>query len=385
MRSIYLDYMATTPVDERVVEAMYACMDVRGEFGNPASSTHRYGMRARQRVDLARQQVAALIQANPKEIVWTSGATESDNLAIQGAVEFYARRGKHIITMATEHKAVLDTCRFLETQGYEVTYLMPEASGLLSLEALEQAFRPDTLLVSVMYVNNETGVVQDIARIAEIVKARGAIFHVDAAQANGKLPIDVRKIPVDLLSMSGHKSYGPKGIGALYVRSKPKINLVPLIHGGQHEWGMRSGTLATHQIVGMGLAYEIAGQRMQSDWEHATHLTQHLKHKLLETDVHYTVADESRVPFCLNFAFPGIRSEALMLATPHLAYSSGSACNSATPLPSHVLTAMDLPIELADCAVRLSVGRYTTLDEMEQAGDALLLAWARLKQIMKAI
>jgi cysteine desulfurase len=382
MDAIYLDYMATTPVDERVVEAMMACLGVTDTFGNPASSTHRYGFAARRLVDTARQQVAQLISAEPREIVWTSGATESDNLAIKGAADFYARRGKHIITMATEHKAVLDTCKYLEGCGYEVTYLKPEKNGLLSLEALEAAFRNDTILVSVMYVNNETGVIQDMQSIAALVKSRGALLHIDAAQANGKVKIDVQKLPVDLLSMSGHKAYGPKGIGALYVRSKPKVNLTPMIHGGQHECGMRSGTLATHQIVGMGLAYEIAAEQMQADWTHAYALKQAFKDGLHNTGIVYTVDEENCVPYCLSMAFPNIRSEALMLATPQLSYSSGSACNSATPLPSHVLTAMGAPIELADCTVRLSTGRYTTLSDIESAVKILADAGARLNHVV---
>ena len=382
MSQIYLDYMATTPVDLRVAEVMSQCLTLQGYFGNPASNTHRVGYAAKQKVEHAREQVAALINASPKEIVWTSGATESDNLALKGAVAAYHRKGKHIITMATEHKAVLDTCQFLASEGYEITYLKPERDGLLDLAKLETALRADTLLVSIMHVNNETGVIQDLAAIAELVKSKGALLHTDAAQSNGKLKIDVQQLPIDMISLCAHKVYGPKGIGALYVRAQPQIRLEPMIHGGKHERGMRSGTLATHQLVGMGEAFELAAQEMSAGWQHAEILSQQLMGMLANTDALLSSYDAPRVPHCHNLIFPGIRSEALMMACPELAFSSGSACNSATPKPSHVLTAMGLSVEQADCAVRISTGRFTTADDIMRAGERLVTAWQRLKKII---
>lgn len=379
--TIYLDYMATTPVAEPVVDAMQACLSYEGEFGNPASSTHVFGVRAKKLVEQARGQVASLINADPKEIVWTSGATESDNLAIKGACEFYKRRGKHIITMATEHKAVLDTCHYLSGQGYEITFLKPAPTGRLSLDDLRAAIRPDTVLVSIMYVNNETGVIQDISGIAEIVKSHGVLFHVDAAQANGKLPIDVSTCPIDLLSLSAHKIYGPKGIGALYVRSKPRVQLMAMIHGGQHEQGMRSGTLATHQIVGMGVAFELAQNQIQQDEAHAVQLMNQFVQEMEGTGMVRHGDAAYCVPYCINFSLPDIRSEALILSVPELAISSGSACNSATPLPSHVLTAMSIPAAVADCAVRLSIGRYTQSDDIKTAARQIRAAATRLHNI----
>jgi cysteine desulfurase len=379
--SIYLDYMATTPVDPRVIAKMNEYLGPEGCFGNPASNTHRFGCNAKQKIEHARAQVADLINADTKEIVWTSGATESDNLAIKGAVASYNRKGKHIITMATEHKAVLDTCGFLQDQGYDVTYLKPKRNGILDLQELSDAIRDDTLLVSIMHVNNETGVIQDLAAIADIVKSRGVLLHTDAAQSNGKLEIDVKKLPVDMISLCAHKVYGPKGIGALYVRAKPQIRVEPLIHGGKHERGMRSGTLATHQIVAMGEAFEIGKNEMLKDREHAVQLSQQLLAGLKETDAELSCQDAQHVPNCINLIFPDIRSEALMLSAPGLAFSSGSACNSATPKPSHVLNAMGIEQERADCAVRISVGRFTTEDDIQQAVTQLVGAWKRLKEI----
>ncbi len=381
-RQIYLDYMATTPVDSRVVSVMRKYLDIEGEFGNPASNTHHFGLNARKAIDVARDQVAALINALPEEIVWTSGSTEANNLALLGAMRFYQRRGKHLLTMATEHKSVLDTCHYLERNGYVCTYLNPDGNGCLNLQELEDNIRPDTVLVSVMHVNNETGVVQDLARIADIVKARGALFHTDAAQSNGKLSIDVKKLPVDLLSLSSHKIYGPKGVGALYVRSKPQIRLEALIHGGGHERGMRSGTLATHQIAGMGQAFDIAISEMKEDQWHAQRLTERLWTLLQETDVIWNGFGAARVPNCMNLCFPEMRGESLILSAPSLAFSVGSACNSATPKPSHVLTAMGISNRLADCSVRLSVGRFTTLNDVELAGSVLLNAYKKLKQLL---
>ncbi len=381
IHQIYLDYMATTPVDLRVAQAMQNCLTLEGCFGNPASNTHRFGYAAKQRVEHARAQVAASINASPKDIIWTSGATESDNLALIGAALSYQRRGKHIITMATEHKAVLDTSRYLETQGFEVTYLKPELDGLLDLNKLEAAIRQDTLLVSVMHVNNETGVIQDLAKITEIVKSRGALLHTDAAQSNGKLPIDVTTLPIDLISLCAHKVYGPKGIGALYVRTKPQVRLMPMIHGGQHERGMRSGTLATHQIIGMGLAFELAQSERDKDLAHAKNLTDLLWQSLEPLGAVLNGHPTQRVPNCLNITFPNIRAEALILSTPELAYSSGSACNSATPKPSHVLTAMGLDTARAECAVRISVGRFTTEQDIQIAIDRISEAYQRLYKI----
>lgn len=382
MTRVYLDYMATTPVDPRVAEAMSNCLSLDGFFANPASNTHRFGYDAKQKVEQARAQVAELINANPQEIVWTSGATESDNLALKGVAHAYHRKGKHIITMATEHKAVLDTCAALADEGFEITYLQPETDGVLDLNKLEAAIRSDTLLVSIMHVNNETGVIQDLAAIAELVKSKGALLHTDAAQSNGKIKIDVRTLPVDLISLCAHKVYGPKGVGALYVRSKPQVRLHPLIHGGGHERGMRSGTLATHQLVGMGEAFAIAQQEMSQDWQHAEKLSQQFLKALEGTEAYLSSGSAARVPQCHNLVFPGIRSESLMLACPDLAFSSGSACNSATPKPSHVLTAMDLPVEIAECAVRISTGRFTTAAEMDLAAEQLKTAWSRLKKII---
>ena len=378
---IYLDYMATTPVDPRVIETMCLYLGPTASFGNPASTSHRFGISAKRVVETAREQVAALINADPKEIIWTSGATESDNLAIKGAAAFYQRKGKHIITMSTEHKAVLDTCGYLETQGYEVTYLDPDTNGLLDLQPLSDAIRDDTLLVSIMQVNNETGVIQDLARIADIVKSKGVLLHMDAAQSMGKLEIDVKKLPVDLISMCAHKIYGPKGIGALYIRQDPQVRLEALIHGGKHERGMRSGTLATHQIAGMGHSFEIAANSMHADREHAVALIQLLNESLQGVTLIHNGAQAPRVANCLNLIFPGIRSEALMMSAPNIAISSGSACNSATLKPSHVLSAMGVAPELADCAVRISVGRFTTAAQIQQAATDIVTAVSRLRDI----
>ena len=374
--------MATTPVDPRVIEAMTSCLGLNGHFGNPASITHAFGLNAQKRVNTARAQVAALINAEPLDIVWTSGATEADNLAIKGASAFYQRRGRHIITMQTEHKAVLDTCHYLAAKNVDITYLKPQANGLVDLQELADSIRADTLLVSIMLVNNETGVIQDLARIAEIVKSKGVLLHTDAAQANGKIAIDVRKIPIDLMSLSAHKLYGPKGIGALYVRSQPQIHLEPLIHGGEHERGFRSGTLATHQIVGMGAAFELAQREMTQDTHHASQLAQQFLAAISSTHFIQNAVSAPRVPHCLNLCFPAIRAEALMLSTPELAYSSGSACNSATVKPSHVLSAMGLSDALADCCVRISLGRFTTSDDIHNAAEMLAQQVARLKHIV---
>lgn len=380
--TIYLDYMATTPVDLRVIEAMTQCLGLQGYFGNPASVTHAFGTQAKQYIDQAREQVASLIHADPTEIIWTSGATESDNLALKGASAFYQRKGRHIITAKTEHKAIGDTCDFLSSKHYDITYLKPQANGLIDLQELSDSMRSDTLLVSIMAVNNETGVMQDLEAIANIVKSKGALFHTDAAQAMGKISIDVKKIPVDLMSLSAHKVYGPKGIGALYVRSKPQVHLEPLIHGGEHERGLRSGTLATHQIVGMGKAFDLAYHEMSQDYDHVTQLAQQLLQGLASVNYQQNAGSAPRVPHCLNLCFPGIRSESLMLSTPELAYSSGSACNSATLKASHVLQAMGLSDELADCSIRLSLGRFAVMEEVTAAAHYLVTAVSRLKHII---
>ncbi len=367
-RPIYLDYMATTPVDPRVAKEMQLCMDQTGCFGNPASHTHRYGWEAAERIEKARVQVAELINADPREIVWTSGATEADNLAIKGASLFYQRKGKHIICMKTEHKAVLDTCHYLSTQSFEVTYLDPEPNGLLDLDKLNQAIRPDTILVSIMHVNNETGVVQPISEIGKMLINKGIIFHSDAAQSAGKIEIDIKQLNVDLMSFSGHKIYGPKGVGVLYVRRNPRVRLVPLIHGGGHERGLRSGTMPTHQIVGMGEAFAIAKERFQMDHKKALSLRDRLWEGIEAIGGVTLNGDlKQRVSGCLNVSIDGVDAEALLSRIHDLAVSSGSACNSANPEPSYVLTAMGLSRDQANRSLRLSVGRFTTDEEVDVA------------------
>ncbi len=363
---IYLDYSATTPVDERVAEKMSECLTIDGVFGNPASRSHAFGWAADEKVENARKQVAELINANPKEIVWTSGATESDNLAIKGAAHFYRKKGQHIITCKTEHKAVLDTCRQLEREGYEVTYLDPEEDGLVDLAQLEAAMRDDTILVSIMHVNNEIGVIQDIEAIGELCRDRGIVFHVDAAQSAGKVPIDLDKLKVDLMSFSAHKIYGPKGVGALFVRRRPRVRIEAQMHGGGHERGMRSGTLATHQCVGMGEAFRIAGEEMAA--ENARILT--LRKRLWDgfkdmEEVYLNGHEEQRVAGNLNVSFNFVEGESLIMALKDLAVSSGSACTSASLEPSYVLRAIGRDDELAHSSIRFTIGRYTTAEEIE--------------------
>ncbi len=363
---IYLDYSATTPVDERVAEKMSECLTIDGVFGNPASRSHAFGWAADEKVENARKQVAELINANPKEIVWTSGATESDNLAIKGAAHFYRKKGQHIITCKTEHKAVLDTCRQLEREGYEVTYLDPEEDGLVDLAKLEAAMRDDTILVSIMHVNNEIGVIQDIEAIGELCRDRGIVFHVDAAQSAGKVPIDLGKLKVDLMSFSAHKIYGPKGVGALFVRRRPRVRIEAQMHGGGHERGMRSGTLATHQCVGMGEAFRIAGEEMAA--ENARILT--LRKRLWDgfkdmEEVYLNGHEEQRVAGNLNVSFNFVEGESLIMALKDLAVSSGSACTSASLEPSYVLRAIGRDDELAHSSIRFTIGRYTTAEEIE--------------------
>ena len=363
---IYMDYSATTPVDERVAEKMCSYLTRQGQFGNPASRSHEFGWKAEKAVDEARANVAALINANPKEIVWTSGATESDNLAIKGTAHFYKKNGKHIITVKTEHKAVLDSCRQLEREGYEVTYLDPEPNGLLDIGKFEDAIRDDTTLVSVMHVNNEIGVIQDIAAIGEICRDRKIVFHVDAAQSAGKIEIDMEKLKVDLMSFSAHKIYGPKGIGALYVRRKPRARLEAQMHGGGHERGMRSGTLATHQIVGMGEAFRIAKEEMVEEEARIAALRDRLWNGLQDMEEVYLNGDENqRVPGNLNVSFNYVEGESLIMALNDMAVSSGSACTSASLEPSYVLRALGRNDELAHSSIRFTIGRYTTEDEVD--------------------
>ncbi len=358
---IYLDYSATTPVDPRVAEKMCQYLTLEGQFGNPASRSHVFGWKAEEAVEQARAQVAALLGADPKEIIWTSGATESDNLAIKGVAQFYSGKGKHIVTCKTEHKAVLDTCRYLERGGFEVTYLDPEPNGLVDLGKLEAALRPDTILVSIMHVNNEIGVIQDIAAIGRLTRARGIVFHSDAAQSAGKVPIDVNAMNVDLLSLSAHKVYGPKGIGALYVRRKPRIRLEAQMHGGGHERGMRSGTLPVHQCVGMGEAFRIAHAEVAQENKRIRMLRDRLYNGLKGIEEVYVNGDlEHRIAGNLNISFNFIEGESLIMALKDIAVSSGSACTSASLEPSYVLRALGRNDELAHSSIRFTLGRFTT-------------------------
>ncbi|MCC8394380.1 IscS subfamily cysteine desulfurase [Paraburkholderia sp. MMS20-SJTR3] len=377
---IYMDYSATTPIDPRVVDKMIPYL--REQFGNPASRSHAYGWDAERAVEEAREQVAALVNADPREIIWTSGATESDNLALKGAAHFYKSKGKHIITVKTEHKAVLDTCRELEREGFEVTYLDVKDDGLLDLDVFKAALRPDTILVSVMSVNNEIGVIQDIEAIGEITREKGIIFHVDAAQATGKIGIDLQKLKVDLMSFSAHKTYGPKGIGALYVRRKPRIRIEAQMHGGGHERGMRSGTLATHQIVGMGEAFRIAREEMATENERIRMLRDRLLKGLSEMEEVYVNGDmEKRVPHNLNISFNFVEGESLIMAVKDVAVSSGSACTSASLEPSYVLRALGRNDELAHSSIRFTVGRFTTEQEVDYVINLLKTKISKLRDL----
>jgi cysteine desulfurase len=363
---IFMDYSAGTPVDERVAEVMCSCLTKEGTFGNPASRSHDFGWAADKLVTIARKQVADLIGADPKEIVWTSGATESDNLAIKGTAHFYKKKGKHIITVKTEHKAVLDTCRQLEREGYEVTYMDPEKNGLLDIKKLEAEIRDDTVLVSVMHVNNEIGVIQDIGAIGALCRSKKIMFHVDAAQSAGKVDIDVIAMKVDLLSLSAHKIYGPKGIGALYVCRKPRARIEAQMHGGGHERGMRSGTLATHQIVGMGEAFKIAKEEMASENKRFLKLRNRLYDGLKDMEEFYLNGDfEQRVSGNMNLSFNFVEGESLMMSLKDIAVSSGSACTSASLEPSYVLRALGRSDELAHSSLRFTIGRYTTEAEID--------------------
>ncbi|ANY16629.1 IscS subfamily cysteine desulfurase [Bordetella pseudohinzii] len=379
-RPIYLDYSATTPVDPRVVEKMIPWL--YDNFGNPASRSHAFGWDAEEAVENARAEVAKLVNADPREIIWTSGATESDNLAIKGAANFYAERGKHIVTVKTEHKAVLDTCRELERQGFEVTYLDVKEDGLLDLEVFKAALRPDTVLVSVMMVNNEIGVIQDVEAIGEICREKGIIFHVDAAQATGKVEIDLQKLKVDLMSFSAHKTYGPKGIGALYVRRKPRVRIEAQMHGGGHERGFRSGTLATHQIVGMGEAFRLAREEMGTENERVRMLRDRLLAGLSQIEeVYVNGSMEHRVPHNLNISFNYVEGESLIMAIKELAVSSGSACTSASLEPSYVLRALGRNDELAHSSIRFTLGRFTTEQEVDFAVELLKSRVGKLRDM----
>lgn len=378
---VYLDYSATTPVDPRVAEAMIPY--ISQHFGNPASRSHAYGWTTEEAVENARREVAELVNADPREIVWTSGATESDNLAIKGAAHFYSgTKGKHVITISTEHKAVIDPVRELEREGYEATFLDPEPNGLVDLEKLKAAMRDDTVLVSVMLVNNEIGVIQDIEAIGNLCREKGIIFHVDAAQATGKVDIDLAKLPVDLMSFSAHKTYGPKGIGALYVRRKPRVRIEAQMHGGGHERGMRSGTLAPHQIVGMGEAFKIAREEMHEENKRITELRDRLLKGLTEIEEVYVNGDlDQRVPHNLNISFNYVEGESLIMAVKGIAVSSGSACTSASLEPSYVLRALGRSDELAHSSIRFSIGRFTTIEDIDYTVELVKSKIDKLREL----
>jgi len=379
---IYMDYSATTPVDPRVADKMCSYLTADGAFGNAASRSHAFGWAAEKAVEGARKEVAALVNADPKEIVWTSGATESDNLAIKGVAHFYRKRGMHIVTCKTEHKAVLDTCRYLEREGFDVTYLEPGPNGLIDLRKVEETLRDDTILVSIMHVNNEIGVTQDIEAVGEMTRERKILFHVDAAQSAGKVPIDLGRMKVDLMSFSAHKIYGPKGIGALYVRRKPRVRIEAQIHGGGHERGMRSGTLATHQIVGMGEAFRIAREEMAAENERVLALRNRLWSGINDMEQVFLNGDsEHRVAGNLNVSFAFVEGESLIMALKDLAVSSGSACTSASLEPSYVLRAIGREDELAHSSIRFSFGRFTTEEEVDYAIAKIRSQVGRLREI----
>ncbi|WP_019341069.1 IscS subfamily cysteine desulfurase [Stutzerimonas stutzeri] len=379
---IYLDYSATTPVDPRVAEKMVECLTAEGNFGNPASRSHAFGWKAEEAVENARRQVAELVNADPREIVWTSGATESDNLAIKGVAHFYAAKGKHIVTSKIEHKAVLDTTRQLEREGFEVTYIEPGEDGVITPAMVEAALRDDTALVSIMHVNNEIGTVNDIAAIGELTRSRGVLFHVDAAQSTGKVEIDLEKMKVDLMSFSAHKTYGPKGVGALYVRRKPRVRLEAQMHGGGHERGMRSGTLAAHQSVGMGEAFRIAKEEMAAENERITRLRDRFFKQVEHLEELYVNGSmTARVPHNLNLSFNYVEGESLIMALKDLAVSSGSACTSASLEPSYVLRALGRNDELAHSSIRFTFGRFTTEEEVDYAAQKVSEAVTKLREL----
>ena len=379
---IYLDYLSTTPADPRVVDVMSACLSTEGVFGNPASRSHVFGWKAEEAVEDARNHVAELVNADPREIVWTSGATESDNLAIKGVAHFYHKKGKHIITSKIEHKAVLDTCRQLEREGYEVTYLDPDERGLTTPEMISAALREDTILVTVMHANNEIGVVNDVAGIGEVCRASGVLLHVDAAQSTGKVPLDMETMKVDLLSMSAHKMYGPKGVGALYVRRKPRVRLEAQMHGGGHERGMRSGTLATHQLVGFGEAARIAREEMAAESDRLSALRQRFWDAISDIpEVHINGDSNQRLPGALNVSFAFVEGESLIMSLRDMAISSGSACTSASLEPSYVLRALGLNDELAHSSLRFSFGRFTTEAEVDNAAQSVRHAVEKLREL----
>jgi cysteine desulfurase len=370
-RPIYLDYAATTPVDPRVAALMMQYLTLDTEFGNPASQ-HVYGVHAKQAVEDAREKIAALLGAEASEIIFTSGATEADNLAIKGAAHLYQRKGRHVVTMKTEHKAVLDSCQHLEKEGYSVTYLAPDADGRLNIDDLRASLRPDTTLVSIMHVNNETGVSQDLAAIAAETSSRGILLHVDAAQSAGKIPLDVRKLPIDMISLAAHKIYGPKGAGVLYLRKKPRVRVEPLFHGGGHEQGMRSGTLATHQIVGMGEAYAIAMREREQDFTHVSALNAALLLKLENIkNIFINGASANRSPYILNLRFDGMLADAIIKQIPQIAVSTASACQGKGTEGSYVLRAMGLTDDAAKSSVRFSFGRFSTLQDIESTAQAI--------------
>jgi cysteine desulfurase len=381
-KPIYLDYASTTPIDKRVAEKMFEYMTMDGKYGNPASRSHSFGWDADDAVSQSRKHIADLINADPREIVWTSGATESDNLAIKGAAHFYKKKGKHIITLKTEHKAVLDACRQLEREGFEVSYMEPMSNGLLDFKELESEIREDTVLISIMHVNNEIGVIQDIEKIGELARSKNIIFHVDAAQSAGKIAIDLEKTKVDLMSFSAHKIYGPKGIGALYVRRKPRVRLEAQIHGGGHERGLRSGTLPTHQIVGMGEAFRIAKEEMNKDFENISKLRNRLWNGVKDMEEVYLNGDfENRYPGIMNISFNYVEGESLIMATKDIAVSSGSACTSASLEPSFVLRAIGRSDELAHSSLRMSIGRFTTEEDIDATIETVKIAVEKLRAL----
>ena len=383
--SVYLDYASTTPVDPYVAEQMAACLTIEGSFGNPASRSHRYGWVAEEAVDVARNQVADLLNCDPREIVFTSGATESNNLAIKGVIESAAQEKKHIITVSTEHKAVLDTCEYLEGQGIAVTYLQPDCTGLITPEQVADAITTNTVLVSVMHVNNETGVIQNIADIGNLCRANGIYFHVDAAQSAGKLPLDLSSLPVDLMSVSAHKCYGPKGIGALFVRRRPKVQISAQMHGGGHERGKRSGTLPTHQIVGFGAACELASQKLENEAVRLRHLTELLWERLsVLEDIYLNGHLTQRVPSIINVSFGGVDGESLVMGLHDIAISTGSACTSASMEPSYVLTALGRDADLAHAGLRFSVGRFTSVEDIQFTAQRVIETVATLREVRRA-